>query len=73
VIKDYPAHLETLRRQASEAALISALATEPRKREIFASLAEHLNTLAAEVERSLAAGVASPDQRRLSERRNQVS
>jgi hypothetical protein len=54
-MKDYQAHLKTLRTQAAEAALISQLATIPQKREFFAKLATHLNTLAAEVERAMAA------------------
>jgi hypothetical protein len=53
-MKDYKAHLETLRRQAAESALISALATDPRKRELFAKHASHLNALAAEIERATA-------------------
>ena len=54
-MKDYQAHLETLRMQAAEAALISDLATVPHKRELFAKLAAHFNTLAVEVERAMAA------------------
>jgi hypothetical protein len=54
-MKDYQAHLETLRVQAAEAALISDLATVPHKRELFAKLAAHFNMLAAEVERAMAA------------------
>ena len=55
MMKDYRAYLETLRKQAAESALISALATAPQKRELFAKHAAHLNTLAAEVERAIAA------------------
>ena len=55
-MKDYRSHLETLRKAAAETALISALATIPQKRELFAKLTEHLNTLAADVERAMAAG-----------------
>ena len=56
MMKDYRAHLEVLRRQAAESTLISAaLATVPQKRALFATLAVHLNTLAAEVERAMAA------------------
>ena len=51
-MKDYQANLETLRRQAAEAALISDLATVPHKRELFAKLAAHFNKLAAEVDRN---------------------
>ena len=47
-MKDYWSHLETLRKQAAEFALISALTTVPQKRDLFAKLAEHLNMLAAE-------------------------
>ena len=47
-MKDYWSHLETLRKQAAESALISALTTVPQKRDLFAKLAEHLNMLAAE-------------------------
>ena len=35
-MKDYRAYLETLRKQAAGSALISALATAPQKRELFA-------------------------------------
>ena len=35
--------------------MISALATVPQKRELFAKHAAHLNALAAEVERAMAA------------------
>ena len=52
-MKDYRSHLETLRKQAAESALISALTTVPQKRELFAKHAEHLNALAAEVERAM--------------------
>jgi hypothetical protein len=52
-MKDYQAHLESLRNIAS--ALINNLATVPQKRELFAKLAAHLNTLAAEVERAMVA------------------
>ena len=45
-MKNYRTHLDSLRQQAAESALISALATVPQKRELFAKLAAHLNTLA---------------------------
>ena len=54
-MKDYRTHLETLRQQAAESALISALTTVPQKRELFAKHAEHLSALAAEVERAMVA------------------
>ena len=53
-MKDYRTHLEILRKQAAESALISALTTVQHKRELFAKHAEHLNALAAEVERAMA-------------------
>ncbi|WP_199198336.1 hypothetical protein [Bradyrhizobium sp. MOS002] len=49
-MKDYRTHLETLRQQAAEAALISALTTVRHKRELFAKHAQHLDALADEVE-----------------------
>ena len=54
-MKEYQCHLETLRKQAAESALISTLTTVPQKRELFAKHAEHLNTLATEVERAMTA------------------
>ena len=54
-MKDYRTHLETLRQQAAEAALISALTTVQHKRELFAKHAEHLDALADEVERAMVA------------------
>jgi len=59
-MKNYRDHLETLRKQAAESALISSLTTVPQKRELFAKLAAHLNTLADEVERGMAAAGAAP-------------
>ena len=55
MMKDYRTHLETLRQQATESTLISSLATAPQKRALFATIAVHLNTLAAKVERAMAA------------------
>ena len=52
---DYQTQLEKLRRDAAECALIADLATTPQKRELFARLAEHLGTLAVEVERAMTA------------------
>ena len=49
-MKDYRTHLETLRQQAAEAALISALTTVQH-----AKHAQHLDALADEVERAMAA------------------
>ena len=55
MMKDDREHLETPRQQAAVSAFISALATLPRKRAMFAQFAAHLNPLAAEVERATAA------------------
>jgi hypothetical protein len=53
-MEDMRAHLEKLRIDAEDCALISKLATDMQKRELFARLAEHLNRLASEVERAIA-------------------
>jgi hypothetical protein len=53
-MKDMQVHLEKLRTDAAECALISDLATDPEKRRLFAKLAEHHRVLAAEVERAIA-------------------
>ena len=55
-MKDMQAHLEKLRSDAAECGLISNLATNQEKRELFARLAEHLTVLASEVERAIAKG-----------------
>jgi len=54
-MRDMQVHLEKLRTDAAECALIRDLATDPVKRELFTKLAEHLSTLAAEVEAAIAA------------------
>ncbi|WP_249155580.1 hypothetical protein [Bradyrhizobium japonicum] len=56
------AQLEKLRTDAAECALIRDLATEPKKRDLFTKLAEHLTILADEVERAIAAAV--PERKR---------
>ncbi|BAM90776.1 conserved hypothetical protein [Bradyrhizobium oligotrophicum S58] len=48
---------DKLRADAAECALIRDLATDRDKRELFARLAEHLSTLAVEVERRPHAGL----------------
>ena len=48
-------HLEKLRTDAAECALIRDLATDPAKRELFTRLADHLGTLAGEIEAAIAA------------------
>lgn len=52
-MQDMKAHLEKLLNDAEECALISKLATDKVKQELFARLAEHLKTLASEVERAI--------------------
>ena len=54
-MQDMQAHLEKLRTDAAECALIRDLATDPDKRALFTRLAEHLATLANEVEAAIAA------------------
>lgn len=53
-MKDMQTHLEKLRRDAAECALIRDLATDPMKRDLFDKLAAHLSILASEVEKVLA-------------------
>jgi hypothetical protein len=60
-MKDMTAHLEKLRIDAEDCALISKLATDMQKRELFARLAEHLGVLASEVERAMATRMADSD------------
>ncbi|WFU45459.1 hypothetical protein QA640_46455 (plasmid) [Bradyrhizobium sp. CB82] len=60
-MKDMQARLEKLRTDAAECALVRDLATDPKKRELFARLAEHLTVLASEVERAI--GESSPSWR----------
>jgi hypothetical protein len=57
-MKDMLASIEKLRADAADAALIRDLATDTNKRELFARLADHFATLAAEVERALAKSAA---------------
>ena len=52
-MQDYLTHLEKLRKDAAECRLISDLATDPDKRELFDRLALHLTTLADQVEREM--------------------
>ncbi|MET4347074.1 hypothetical protein ABIC08_007709 [Bradyrhizobium sp. RT9b] len=52
-MKDMQAQLEKLRTDAAECALIRDLATDPKKRDLFTKLAEHLTVLADEVERAI--------------------
>jgi hypothetical protein len=54
-MKDYQTHLEKLRRDAAECALVRDLATDKAKREMFDRLARHLDELADRVERAMKA------------------
>jgi hypothetical protein len=49
-MKDVQKYLEKLRTDAAECKLISDLAADLQKRELFARLADHLNMLASEIE-----------------------
>jgi hypothetical protein len=60
-MQDMKVHLEKLRTDAAECALIRDLATDPQKRELFTRLAEHLATLAREVEAAIAAKLADSE------------
>jgi hypothetical protein len=54
-MKDIRTRIEKLRNDVAECAIISDLATDKEKREIFAKLAEHLTLLADHLERALTA------------------
>jgi hypothetical protein len=58
-MKDLREKLEKLRADAEDCALISKLATDKAKRQMFAKLAEHLSQLASDVEAVIAAKIAS--------------
>lgn len=46
--------MQKLRTQIAECEIIRDLATDPKKRELFARLAEHFKVLAGEIEKSMA-------------------
>jgi hypothetical protein len=52
-MKDMLAHLEKLRTDAAECALIRDLSTDPAKKDLFARPAQHLEVLAGEVQRAI--------------------
>jgi hypothetical protein len=54
-MQDMQKHLEKLRTDAAECALIRDLTTDPAKRELFTRLANHLATLAGEIEAAIVA------------------
>lgn len=58
-MKDMQAQLEKLQRDTAECALIRDLATDPKKRELFAKLAEHLAVLASAVEQAIGESTAA--------------
>jgi hypothetical protein len=59
-MKDMEQHLQKLRADAEECSMISKLATDHQKRELFARVAEHLSVLASEVERAIASKTITP-------------
>jgi ribosomal protein S7 len=52
-MKDYQDTLEKLRKEAAEYRLISQLATDKSKRDMFDRLAAHLTSLADQVEQAI--------------------
>lgn len=58
-MQDFQKRMEKLRADAADCKLIGDFATDLEKQELFARLAEHLNALASEVERAIAAKAAS--------------
>jgi hypothetical protein len=60
-MQDMKTHLEKLRTDAAECALIRDLATDKKKRDLFTRLADHLNLLASEVEAAIAAQLTGRD------------
>jgi hypothetical protein len=59
-MKDMQASLEKLRTETAECALIRDLATDSRKRDLFARLADHLAALAKHVEAAIADAKRDP-------------
>ena len=53
-MKDMIRHMDKLRADAAEFRLISDLAIDKAKRDLFAKLSDHLNVLAMEVQRAIA-------------------
>jgi|SRR6185312_5527140 len=58
-VKDLQAHLAQVRSDAAECLVLGTLATD-KKSEMFVKMAEHLNGLAFEIEKTIAANGASP-------------
>ncbi len=57
-MKDMHAHVEKLRNDAAQCKLISDLATDQQKRELFARLAHDLHVVALEIERASVEGIS---------------
>ena len=57
-MKDLREKLEKLRTDAEDCRLISRLAADKAKRELFASLAEQLSQMAADIEAAIRAKIA---------------
>ena len=53
-MKDMQEHLEKLQLQIVECEMVRDLATDPKKRDLFARLAEHYKVLAGEVNKAIA-------------------
>ena len=60
-MKDLGAQLEKLRMEAEDCALISRLATDANKRELYTHLARQLETLASGVESAIFEGAPEYD------------
>lgn len=58
-MKDMKEHLEKLQVQIVECEIIRDLATDPKKRELFARLADHHRMLATEIQRAMAGNAKS--------------
>jgi hypothetical protein len=56
-MRDLQKHLEKLRDDSAECAIVAAEATETAKRELFIRLSKHLAVLADEVEKAINAAV----------------
>jgi hypothetical protein len=59
-MKDMQAHMEKLRAEAADCRLVSDLATEVEKRELFLRLSKHLDVLASEIAKAIDAQNAEP-------------
>jgi hypothetical protein len=58
-MKDLQEQLEKLRTGAAECKSVRDLSTDLQKQELFARLAEHLDFLASEIERVIAANISA--------------